>query len=495
MKEKEKESEKETASDHGDDDAAIYSHVGRRSSPGMPAVSIRVETVGNVRSSGAPLPARPAVTTSRPPTLAEMAAVRARMRTERPAVEVQVEDVPDSQIPATKKFPPPIHPPPAPAPATEKSVPPPAPVAAAAAAEKSSASERPPSSERARPQRSVRPPAPDPFAANPAESQSIAQTFDRLLGSELDSRFGEIRRSSEKPPMPGSLPPGQASLEEVRELFEHLAANHVGPVREFVIDLRWGEASCEWIPVCASAVESLSRAAQKLSMTELERALAAFAAATEAAAGEPSKVVDGPVRDQILAAYDVLARILPKAFALDMDRAARESRILQSLLLQIPDVHRVTVERLHAAGLNSIAMLADARPHEIAETTGIGRKLAERIVETFSSYRDERQAHPTTAAHGRERARLDELLNELEAHHAGYEHAAEAWSSEATAAKARHRRERQRTLMAISVILARMGEIALLQRLEKLPFDRKLEGLRKYIQNAAPESASPTISL
>ena len=343
----------------------------------------------------------------------------------------------------------------------------------------------PPTKKNVHPPRSVRPAAPDPFAADPAEAESIAQTFDRLLGSEVDFRFGEIRRSSEKPPAMGSLD-GEGSLAEVRELFEQLAANHVRPVREFVIDLRWGEASREWVGLCSSAVDSLQRAAQKLGLEELESALGGFGGAIAEAAFEPGDVIaEGSTRDAILAAYEHLVLVLPKAFALDMDSSQRESAIIQSLLLQIPEVHRVTIERLHSAGLNGIAMLAEARPQEVAETTGIGQKLAERIVEVFRTYREERHAHLPDAIHGRERERLDGLLNELEAHHAAFEHASEGWSRDAAAEKARLRRARHKTLMEISVILARIGEIALLQTLEKVPFERKLDGLRAYLKAQA----------
>ena len=445
-------------------------------------MSISVETVGNVKASGPPPSVRTSVPIPKTPTVPEMAALRARMRpAARPAVEVQL-DVPERETPASQNEPP-----------SEKRPPPSARVPPQN--EKTAPAERvSPSEKNLLGRRSARPPAPDPFAVNPAESESIAQTFDRLLGTEVDSRFGEIKQPSEKPPAAGSLNPPPSTLNELRELFGHLAANHVGPVREFVIDLRWGEASCEWIPVCSSAVESLCRAAQKLAMTELEEALKTFDAATKAAAGEPRTIVEGAARERILAAYDQLAVLLPKAFALDMDRAQRESLIVQSLLLQIPEVHRVTIERLHAAGLNGIAMLGDARPHEIADTAGIPPKLAERIVEAFSAYRDERHAHPSDAIHGRERALLDKLLNELEAHHAGFEQASEGWTPQAKEAKARLRRERHKTLMEISVILARIGEIALLQRLEKLPFDRKLEGLRDYIKDGSQDGSSPTIA-
>ena len=295
-----------------------------------------------------------------------------------------------------------------------------------------------------------------------------------------------MKQESERPPTAGSLEAPPASFAEVRDLFEQLAANHVRPVREFVIDLRWGEASREWIAICHSSVESLQRAAQKLGLGELEEALGGFGLAIAAPpeAGETSGILEGAARDRILTAYEKLVEVLPKAFALDMDRAQRESLIVQSLLLQIAEVHRVTIERLHAAGLNGIAMLADARPHEVADAAGISVKLAERIVEAFRAYREDRHAHLPDAMHARERAKIDLLLNELEAQHAAFERAAEGWTKEATAEKARLRRARHKTLMEISVVLARIGEIALLKTLEQVPFDRKLDGLRAYLKEA-----------
>jgi class 3 adenylate cyclase len=431
---------------------SLYSQVGRRSSPGMPAVSITVESVGNVTSSRPPPAPAPAPPPAAPPLeltfspRAEIAPVPGTKIAERPRVRSEESFDFDPDGPPTEKY----------------------------------------------VGRSARPPAPDPFAADAAGAESIAQTFDRLLGSEVDSRFGEIKQASEAPPAlgPGALDDA-GDLAEVRDLFEQLAANHVRPVREFVIDLRWGEASREWIAVCSSALDSLQRAAQKLGLKELEAALGTFAGVIQAAAAEPGVVVEGTARDAILAAYERLSLTLPKAFALDLDSSQRESLIIQSLLLQIPEVHRVTIDNLHAAGLNGIAMLAEARPQEVAETTGIGRKLAERIVEVFRAYREESRAHLPDAIHGRERERLDRLLNELEAHHAAFEQAAEGWSKEATAEKARLRRARHKTLMEISVILARSGEIALLKTLEMVPFDRKLDGLRAYLKSA-PSSFAHT---
>jgi hypothetical protein len=446
----------------------LYSQVGRRSSPGMPAVSI---TVDNVAAASPASASAPSSTRGGPPPIP-------------PTPEVPVPVLVPSPSSATSAS--------ANAGATggtSAAAPRPVERARSRFAARPLIDSKPegaPVEKVARPPLSVRPPAPELFAAEQAESQSIAQTFDRLLGSEVDSRFGELKQGSERPPAAGSLDEAPATLAEVRDLFEQLAANHVRPVREFVIDLRWGEASREWIALCSSAVASLQRAAQKLGLADLEAALEEFARTLQAPAqpGESADILEGDARDRILVAYDKLTLVLPKAFALDMDRAQRESLIVQSLLLQIAEVHRVTIERLHAAGLNGIAMLADARPHEVADAAGISAKLAERIVEAFRAYREDRHAHLPDAMHARERSRVDALLNELEAHHAAFERAAEGWTKEATAEKARLRRARHKTLMEISVVLARIGEIALLRTLEKVPFDRKLDGLRAYLKEA-----------
>jgi hypothetical protein len=462
----------------------LYSQVGRRSSPGMPAVSITVDNVapaspaasGPVSTRGGPPPlppSEPTLVTGVAPPVAPSAAIAPA----EPAPVAAVATPPRPGDRARSRFNA------RPLLETKPEIPP----ALAAEKERAERAKEKELAEKAvRPSMSVRPPAPELFAPEQVESQSIAQTFDRLLGSEVDSRFGELKQGSERPPVAGSLEEAPASLAEVRDLFEQLAANHVRPVREFVIDLRWGEASREWIALCSSAVESLQRAAQKLGLTDLETGLAEFARALAAPAqpGESPDILEGDARDRILVAYDQLTLVLPKAFALDMDRAQRESLIVQSLLLQIAEVHRVTIERLHAAGLNGIAMLADARPHEVADAAGISVKLAERIVEAFRAYREDRHAHLPDAMHARERSRVDALLNELEAHHAAFERAAEGWTKEATAEKARLRRARHKTLMEISVVLARIGEIALLKTLEKVPFDRKLDGLRAYLKEA-----------
>jgi hypothetical protein len=334
------------------------------------------------------------------------------------------------------------------------------------------------------PPKSVRPAAPEPFAAH-EETTSIAQTFDRLLGTEIDSSFAAMKHDSALPrPLNPSHGVQPSDLSEVRELFEQLAANHVRQVRDFLIDLKWAEASRDWIAICEPAVRSLSRGAENLDLVELRTALDAFGEALTAAGQEGTPTLEGVARDRLLTAYDKLVAILPKAFALDMDRTQRESAIIQSLLLQVPDVRKVTIDKLYAAGLNSLSGLVVARADELAVATGIAPRIAERIVEKFQAYRHELHNASPDATRAGERSKIEALVVELGKQHEAFERAASAWTVEATEEKKRLRHARHKTLMQISVMLARLGEVGRLHEIEKLPFDRKLEQLRSFLKDA-----------
>src|SRR4029077_13198025 len=103
----------------------------------------------------------------------------------------------------------------------------------------------------------------------------------------------------------------------------------------------WGEATVDWAGICEPAVSSLRRAAEKLEFAELATALAAFGAALAAAHASGLRVIEGERRTALLERYERLSALMPDAFALDMDRERRETVILQSLLMQIPDVKKV----------------------------------------------------------------------------------------------------------------------------------------------------------
>jgi hypothetical protein len=318
---------------------------------------------------------------------------------------------------------------------------------------------------------------------------SIADTFERLLtADDVDAGLAALE--------PGTAPgTGHGSnlsdLGEVRALFAQLAANHVRPVRDFVIDLRWSDATVDWLPVCIPALRSLRRAAEKLEIAEVCASLDRFASTLEAAQADVGRTLGGERRQSILGGYEDLARTMPQAFALDLDRSQREAVILQSLLLQVAGVKKVTLDKMYAAGLSTLEAMLLATPSDVAATTGIPEALAERIVLRFRAYRDQVKAIVPDATRARERERIGELARLLRTQHAEYERASQSWSREATEAKKALRKARAQTLLDIHVELARLGEVERIAALDKLPFEGKLEELQSFLEEARDKYAAP----
>jgi hypothetical protein len=331
---------------------------------------------------------------------------------------------------------------------------------------------------------SNRPTAPEMMvsAASSNGQASIADTFERLLSSEdLDAGFASMERTAATP---GAYSVVMSDLAEVRVLFAQLAANHVRQVRDFMMDMRWSEATIEWLPICEPALRSLRRAADKLELTDLCEALDRFSASLGEATASGAKSIAGPAREALLARYEELSRLMPQAFALDLDRSQREAAILQSLLLQVPEVKKVTLDRMYAAGLTTLEAMFLATPGDIAATTGIPEPLAAQIVERFQAYREQVKATVPDATRARERERIAELTARLRREHDEYERAADSWSRGSVDQKKEMRKAREQTLLDIQVVLARLGEVDRLAQLERLPFEKKLAHLESFLEEA-----------
>jgi hypothetical protein len=125
-----------------------------------------------------------------------------------------------------------------------------------------------------------------------------------------------------------------------------------------------------------------------------------------------------------------------------------------------------------------------AKPYDISEAAGISIDLATRIVERFTSYKHEIAAIAPDAGRSKEYAKLDQLSNRLREQNAAFDVAAKGWSRGATRDKRRLRRERGETVLQINVLLARLGEVDLVNHLERLPFHSKVDSLDEYLQDA-----------
>jgi hypothetical protein len=310
---------------------------------------------------------------------------------------------------------------------------------------------------------------------------SIADTFERLLSSDLDQGFAALERE------PGSSPRIDVSLTdlaEVRSLFAQLAANHVRQVRDFLIDLRWSDATADWIGICEPALKSLRRAADKLELSELCTALDTFSAALTGTPGNGARTIDGERRASILKAYEALSTVMPQAFALDLDRSQREAVILQSLLLQVPEVKKITIDKLYAAGLTTLEAMLLATPGDIAATTGIDEAMARNIVARFAAYKEQVRKSIPDATRANEREKVAELTARLRREHDAFESAARSWTREADEQKKELRKARAQTLLDIQLVLARLGEVDRIKEIERLPFDKKLVHLESFLEEA-----------
>ena len=317
---------------------------------------------------------------------------------------------------------------------------------------------------------SVRPSQPPTFEG--FDEGSIAAAFDDLLSEGTTGLAGTATH---------------VDLQPVRELFAELAANHMRHVRDFMIDVKWGEAPREWIEICIPAVASLRRAAERLELEELALGLDRFAAdlrATSAGKEGAGRSIEGAAKEQLLDTYGQLVAILPQAFALDRDKSQREAVIIQSLCLSVPDVRKVTIDKLHAAGLTSLKTLFDAKPDEVAQVAGIPEALALRIVERFQAYRRELQNASPQDARAAERDRLAALTVTLREQHDAHEEASRGWSPEAKAKKRDLIRLREETWLSISLLLARFGEVERIQGIERVPFAQRIAQLTEYLEEA-----------
>jgi hypothetical protein len=310
------------------------------------------------------------------------------------------------------------------------------------------------------------------------------------LLSDLDEAFGAIVESSNngngRSIRPSAAPPPTSSIAELRELFGSLAANHMQQVRDFMIGVRWGEAPRDWIPICEPAVASLLRAAKEMDLLDLVRGLEAYRDALTRAADTTGTTIAGSARESLVSAYGKLSELMPEAFGLDGERGRREAIIVHALLQQVPEVRKITIDKIYAAGLASLDNLFLAKPDEIAATTGMSESLAERIVEKVQRYRQE-IATLADATRSAERNHLAKLAVELRELHQQFESVEAAWSDDGHAKKKHLRQARSVALLQVKVLLARLGEVDRLAQLERLPFERKIEQLEGYLQEANVE--------
>lgn len=324
-----------------------------------------------------------------------------------------------------------------------------------------------------------------PGSSPPRPSTGPISDLDAAL-ADVDARFDEMMSGEAIVPHPDEAPP---DLSDVRELFAQIASGYMRQVRDFIIELQWGETPREWIAICRPSVTSLRKASEQMRMTGLCAGLDDFLGALELVSASGGAAIGGEGRDLLLTTYRVLSELLPQTFALGEERNQREAIIVHSLLQQVPDVGKVTIDKLYAAGLGALDMMFVAKPDDVASAAGIERLLAERIVQRFRWYRTEIESASPDESRTFERRRLEELVRDLRLRHQEYEEAAATPTDDGSRRKRDLRQARAALVSEVAVVLARLGEVQLVRDLERLAFDRKIDILERRLRALESESS------
>jgi hypothetical protein len=317
------------------------------------------------------------------------------------------------------------------------------------------------------------------------ESAPSPTTEGKSITGELDAAFEKMLGDH---PM-SSAPPAH-DLSGMRELFAQIAANYMRQVRDFVIELQWAEVSRDWLTICTPAVRGLRSAAAAVKIEGLCEALDAFIETLVRAEQEKARSIGGQMREELLASYGRLAQTFPAVFALGEERNRREAVIVHALLSQIPDVGKVTLDKLYGAGLGALDVMLLAKPGDVASATGLDMELAARICERFARYKKELASAEHDESRSNERDMLAALVVELRLRHDQLEAIGRETPSEADLKKRRNlRKERDAKLAEIQVALAQTGAVDLVSKLAPLPFAAKLEALEDHLKELAKASA------
>jgi len=124
--------------------------------------------------------------------------------------------------------------------------------------------------------------------------------------------------------------------------------------------------------------------------------------------------------------------------------------------------------------------------------TGIDGELAAAIVARVQAFR---RATPAGLAAVDTAATLRDLAGlvaTLRTQHATFEGVSRSWSESDRVRKRTVRRERQQTLSQITIELARLGEVDLCQRLDRLPFAGKIDAIEDLVGRAAQAARMKT---
>jgi hypothetical protein len=329
-----------------------------------------------------------------------------------------------------------------------------------------------------------------PARQGAGEFDTFLDDLTASVGSGVDLEPGRV---------PAALPAAGVDDGGPQQLFAEIAATHAQPVKDFIFELNRGTATKDWIDVCMPVLGSIIHGAESLDLHAVAQRIVDFrdALAQVEADGGAKSTFDAESRAFLLARYGSLVEAMPATFDLGQETRQRETIIIHSLLRQIPEVGRVSLEKLYAAGLTSLDRLFVATPAEMSSTTGIPPWLCESICGKLRDHRSQLEREKAESSKGDLRERLARLVCELRSHQQRLQRITAARRSrpDGGAEKRACLRDRQACTLKIDVLLAELGEVARVEELRKLAVARRIDRLEQWLgpemMRAAAAAAAP----
>ena len=269
-------------------------------------------------------------------------------------------------------------------------------------------------------------------------------------------------------------------------LFLQLASDHAQPLHEFMLDLTLGPTTKQWLEITTPVVANLIKGAQMLEQEELLIRLTSLSSAMQRAFDARGQQIEGGERTLLLSSYQRLIAILPVPDGLADTRALREPLLVHHLLRQVPGVRGHTIDRLYAAGLGSLDALRHASREDLIMLGRLDPARAAGIVQRFRSYCQQRKARP-----GRLEDAQRTLQKQLTSHIDRLANIQERFDqSEQTLGDGRRRAarsERYVILLDIVILLVQLGEVGLVEKLQRLPTVERIALLRQFAAELAAE--------
>src|SRR5262245_32688745 len=309
--------------------------------------------------------------------------------------------------------------------------------------------------------------------------------LDQVVDS-FDEAFDTACLSSEPTPSSdvGGSVQNVTDQTAVQDLFIQIAANYSQPLRNFAFDLKRGTASKDSIDFLRSSLQMIGSAAARMDLAQTVKRITDFDEVLSMVQARSEQLLEDHVRDLILNSQQALAEVLPDVLPTDKEQQRREDLIIRSLLQQIPGLGRVTLEKLYKAGVGTLEALFLANRDDLAAATSISVPLCERIVEKFQRHRAEAQESSQQDPQSKFQACLVSLVAELRDRQEELD-AAEVganFNRSLAAEKRRRRQFRQNCFLQIVATLAELGEIELINKIQRLPFKQRLKKLEEHLK-------------